>query len=127
MIFASRKNKTIKSYLTALPRMMAKDYGKSSEYTALQVIKSIDRYKFNAKYKSYAVVLHSIEEEFFSYFKKEFSDSEYQKFRAEISKKYFDGFAFTNRDVSKYSIKFSSYKYVDNSSDGDIMIDGDGD
>jgi|GEM_PF-4798349 len=127
MIFGSRKNKAIKSYLMILPKLMIKDYGRSSEYSALQVIRSLERYSFNIKYKTYAVALHCSNEEFFNYFKNEISDSEYQQLRTEISKKYFDGFEFTSSDVSKYSIMFSGYNYSDNHSEGDIMIDGDGD
>lgn len=116
-MFSSRKNKAINSYLKALPKMMTSDYGKSIDYSALQVIKSIERYKFNAKHQAYAVALHCSEEEFFSYFNDDISKSEYQQIRDELSMKYFDGHDFTSRDVSKYSSPFS------NNNDFDATID----
>lgn len=128
-MFSSRKNKAVNSYLKALPKMMTNDYGKSTEYSALQVVKSIERYKFNAKYQAYAVALHCSEEEFFSYFNDAISKSEYQQIRDELSMKYFDGHDFTSKDVSKYSVMFSNYKYEDSSNqEGDfVIVDGDGD
>ena len=127
IMFSSRKNKAVNSYLKALPKMMTNDYGKSIDYSALQVIKSIERYKFNAKHQAYAVALHCSEEEFFSYFIDEISKPEYQQIRDDISNKYFDGLGFTSADVAKYSLTFSNYG-------GDTTVvdwvggsDGDGD
>ena len=60
------------------------------------------------------------------YFEKELLENRYLLIKDEISKNVFNGIEFNGRDVAKYSVQFSGYKYEDlTSSDGDIMMPGD--
>ncbi len=129
MLFKLSKKKAINSYLTSLPKLMTKDYGKSLEYSPMQVIKSIERYKLNAKYQIYAVALYTEQEDFIQYCESNQLTFDYKLIRDELSRMYFDGFDFSSTDVAKYSVSFSGFKYVDPSGDeGDLMcVDGDGD
>lgn len=128
MIFKSKKNKAIQSYLSVLPKCMTKDYGESFEYTPFQVIKSIERHRFNTKYEVYALVLFCSKENFNKYYQDQVNIPEYQKSYDDISGIFFDGHDFKKFDVAKYSAQFSNHSYIDTTNDEvDLICDGDGD
>jgi len=96
---------------------MAKDYGKSYEYSTLQVVKSIARYKINSKHQVYAMVLFCSKEDFLCYFENKITISEYNDLRTDLADRFFNGIEFTSRDVSKYSLPFSNNNNFDASID----------
>ncbi len=117
------RDRAIKSYLKKLPRLLAKDYGRSKIYTPMQVKKTIERSKLNTRYVCYGISIFSGREAFDLYHQEIGESCSYDGMRSVIAEKYFDGNSeFGISDVISASSDYSGSFDVggfDSSSDSD--------
>ena len=59
LIAAWRKKQVLRSYVRRLPLLLLRDYGASSDYSPVQVRKSIERHGLNPAYLLYAIAIFS--------------------------------------------------------------------
>ena len=101
-----KRDRAIKAYIAQLPRILAKDYGKSEYYTPPQVVSSIERAGLSSMYCLYAQVLFC-ESDSFSQFVNlplsEYSPNQnltYTQLRHELADTFFNSkIKFTNKDI----------------------------
>ena len=91
IIRSFKKRRAIKSYITKLPRLLAKDYGASKTYTPKQVRSSIERNGLDALYSCYAVAMFSGREDFEQFHSENGESCDYDAMRTEIAHKHFSG------------------------------------
>lgn len=87
-----RRNRAIKSYIEKLPRLLAKDYGKSGSYTPYQIKKTIKRYKVSsASHVCYGIALFSDKRAFDQYYSEIGESYDYGVMRSVIAGLHFCG------------------------------------
>jgi len=88
---AWRKRRATRDYAQRLPTLLAKDYGASRSYTAMQVKKTIDRYKLNSDYSCYGISMFCERAEFDQYHHALGEACTYDAMRAEIATTHLNG------------------------------------
>ncbi len=86
-----RKRRAIKIYARRLPRLLAKDYGRSQSYTPAQVRKTIERHGLNATYSCYGIAMFSGREGFDQFHAESGEQCNYDEMRTEIANDHFGG------------------------------------
>ena len=95
-----RKRRAIKSYVKKLPRLLAKDYGRSAHYRPLQIKRTIERAGLDVVYSCYAVAMFSLREDFTQFHTDVGENCDYDAMRAEVGHSHFSGDAgFTVDDI----------------------------
>jgi hypothetical protein len=96
-----KKRRAIKSYITKLPRMLAKDYGASKTYTPRQVRSAIERSNLDAFYSCFGIAMFSSRAEFEQFHSENGESCDFDSMRAEIAHAHFGGNAdFTFEDIA---------------------------
>lgn len=90
-----RKRRAIASYVRGLPRRLAHDYGPSQNYTAAQIVRTLERYKFSREFEAHAVALFTDAGTFLEFRQRHAGLENYDLFRLEVFNQYFEG----RRDV----------------------------
>lgn len=116
-----KKRRAIKSYVKKLPRLLAKDYGRSAYYRPLQIKRTIERADLDVTYSCYAVAMFSLRDEFFQFHTDVGEICDYDAMRAEVSVRHFSGDE--NFTVDNIWDSFSEHKsevtHVDSHGSGD--------
>lgn len=86
-----RKRRAIRSYLTKLPRLLAKNYGLSDSYTTKQIKRTIETAGLNSEYSCYALAIFSNRDEFDQFHHDIGEFCNYDGMRSEISQDYLHG------------------------------------
>ena len=86
-----RKRKAIGGYVRELPRLLAKDYGRRTQYTPAQVRSTIERYHLNGIYSCYAIAMFSARDAFDQFHEANGEHCSYDAMRGEIAGDYFGG------------------------------------
>jgi hypothetical protein len=95
-----KKNRAIKSYVKKLPRLLAKDYGRSAHYRPLQIKRTIERAGLDPIYSCYAVAMFSLREDFIQFHVDVGETCDYDAMRADIARSHFSSDAdFTVDDI----------------------------
>jgi hypothetical protein len=100
-----KKRLAIKSYARLLPRLLAKDYGRSKSYTPAQVRSSIERHGLNTEYSCYGIAMFSDREGFDQFHAASGELCNYDEMRGEISNDHFGG----NVDFSEHDVASGSH------------------
>ena len=96
-----RKRRAIKSYITKLPRLLAKDYGPSETYTPKQVRRTIERSGLDIVYSCYGIAMFSGREDFNQFHSESGETCDYDAMRVEIAHSHFaDNADFTFADIA---------------------------
>ena len=96
-----QKRMAIRSYLRRLPRLLAKDYGRSTTYTPRQVRSTIDRSGLSAIYSCYGVAIFSTREAFASFHAGIGETCDFDAMRAEVAHFHFgDNVDFTAAEIA---------------------------
>jgi hypothetical protein len=85
------KRNAVRSYVTRLPRLLVKDYGRSETYTPAQVSRTIARYKLNADYECYAIAAFSGPDHFAAHHDALGQTCDYAAMRTELAAAHFHG------------------------------------
>ena len=118
-----RRNHAIKSYIKRLPRLLAKDYGKSKTYSPKQVKRSIERSGLSVTHACYAIAMFSGREAFDQYHHEVGEFCNYEAMRCEIADKHFSG----NSDFEITDLASVSASYGGGIADGGFIGTGGGD
>jgi hypothetical protein len=86
-----RKRRAIQRYAQKLPRLLAKDYGRRTQYTPPQIKSTVDRYNMNAIYSCYAIAMFSNRDAFDQFHEASGEQCNYDAMRGEIATEYFGG------------------------------------
>jgi len=86
-----KKRRAIKSYITKLPRLLARDYGSSKTYTPKQVRNTIERSNLDAYYSCYGVAMFSSRADFDEFHSENGESCNFDAMRAEIAHSHFGG------------------------------------
>jgi len=109
-----RKNRTMKSYIMKLPKLLVKDYGgKSQKYSPKQIRKTAERHGLNLEYIGFGIAMFSSKSEFISYANKFNVKWNYKNMRSEIGDNFFGG------DTS-FNIVFPKKSSLYRVDDGDL-------
>ena len=104
------KRRAIRSYINKLPRLLAKDYGRSKTYTPLQVRRTIERAGLNTVYSCYGISMFSSREDFDQFHFENGESCNYDVMRSEIGHSHFSGNAeFTFADIFESSSHHETY------------------
>ena len=98
-----RKRKAICGYVRKLPRLLAQDYGRRTQYTPAQIISTIERYHLNGIYSCYAIAMFSARDAFDSFHEANGEHCSYEAMHGEIAGDYFGGstdFGFSDTTLS---------------------------
>lgn len=91
IIQSFKKRRAIKSYITKLPRLLARDYGASKSYTPKQVRSTIERSGLDGLYSCYGVALFSSRADFDKFHSENGESCNFDAMRAEIAHSHFGG------------------------------------
>lgn len=120
LIAKFKRNRAIKSYIKKLPSLLAKDYGKSKDYTPNQVRRTIERSGLNVDDACYGIAMFSSREAFNKYHQEIGENCDYDVMRSEIAERYFQGNSrFEIDDIALLSFSFSGGLDTGNSDGGD--------
>jgi len=86
-----RKRKAIGSYVRKLPGLLAKDYGRRTQFTPAQIRSTIERYHLNGIYSCYAIAMFSARDAFDHFHEASGEHCSYDEMRGEIAGDYFGG------------------------------------
>ncbi|WP_444916232.1 DUF6559 family protein [Microbulbifer sp. VAAC004] len=102
-----QRNRAIKSYLRKLPKLLAKDYGKSKRYRPKQVRATIERSGLSIIYTCYAISIFCSKKDFDAYHHEIGEMCDYGAMRGEVGNLHFYGNAnFSSNDVASVGSDF---------------------
>ena len=87
MLKAVAKNRAIRAYSKKLPKLLAKDYGRSEKYTPRQVLRTAERNNLSTIYICYAFAMYCERRLFDEYHRERGEDCSYDEMRDEIAEK----------------------------------------
>ena len=101
---ARRRNRAVKSYLMKLVPELFKRYGRSEQYTVLQIERTIEDLRLNVHFVPYAIALMRYQESENSLDRHQLDQAFLDILRQELADWLFDGDeAYTTSDVRKLS------------------------
>ncbi|WP_153039178.1 DUF6559 family protein [Microbulbifer sp. Q7] len=104
-----KRNRAIKSYLRKLPRLLAKDYGKSKRYRPKQVRATIERNGLSVIYTCYAIAIFCSKKDFDQFHNEIGEACDYGVMRGEVGNLHFYGNSnFSSNDVASVGSDFGS-------------------
>jgi len=99
-----RKRRAIRSYLTVLPPLLKKRFGKHKHYTEGQVLRTLNEAGLNQKYTDYALAMYVSHHEFESLMRENKLPCEYKEIRQEIADHFLKGdTSFNTHDVFDFA------------------------
>ena len=106
-ITSFKRRRAIKSYIKDLPRLLAKDYGRSKTYTPKQVKRTIEHAGLPIVDSCFTIAMFSTRSEFDKYHEEIGEICDYQAMRCDVANNHFNGNAgFETSDINSVS---SSY------------------
>ena len=86
-----RKNRAIKSYISKLPTLLVRGYGKSQKYLPDQIVAAVEYHGLNLIHVGFAIAIFSTNDEFKSYVSKARLKWKYKDMKKEVADKHFGG------------------------------------